>query len=1156
MIITFYSYKGGVGRSMALANIAELLAQAGNKVLIIDWDLEAPGIERFFYNDVEEILGKPGLIDLLLDYKAQMATEWKNQPKDEMPFPSPKDFAFEVSTTTRQGRLLLLTSGKRSASEFQRYAENIRTFNWNEFYEKWEGELYFEWFKKECEEIADIVLIDSRTGVTEMGGVCTHQLADCVLLFCGANKQSLDGTLGVLQGIKLAEKVREKPIETLIIPSRVELAESTFLNAFRENFLELFSEFQPQVLKTSNESPWQLRIPYVSKYAFEEKLAITERYMAIAEDISDTFESIAHLLTRISVETFGKEIEIVKSKSRFAVEVAQSKARLETGLRVFLSSTYKDLTEYRAAAIRAVEGTSYQSVNIQVFGARLDEPLVPGSKEVEESRLFIGIYALRYGFIPDGADISITEMEYLHAKKLGKEIYCFLLDEENQPWLKKWIEGEPGKSKLDDFKKRMQKVQVCDYFTTPDDLRAKVSNALSHYVANLHPIPDSPIPVYQALKPTGSTLPQQPFFFGRADELKIIASALVPESRTWGALIDGPGGIGKTALAIKAAHDAPADLFERKIFITAKVRELTPEGEKSLKDFSRDNYFSMLNELALELGEDGIPRLAPEERANPLRRAMAGKKILIVFDNLETLPEGERVRLFQFLSRLPAGNKAIVTSRRRADVDARIIRLDRLSHDEAMQLVDELAARTPRLKRATPKERDELYEITQGNPLFIRWIAGQLGREGSQARTIAEACAFIEKAPNGNDPLEYIFGDLLETFTESETKVLAALTHFTHPAKLAWIAQMTELPERAAETALEDLADRSFLISNIESRTFYLPPLAAQFIKIRRPAAVIQTGDALTHRAYALAMQYGGDTNYEGFKTLDVEWELLAAALPRLLQGDNDRLQSVCNQLFRFFDFTGRWDEFLWLSEQAETRALAADDKDNAGWQAYRAGWLYQLRNQPDLVLACAARAAEHWQNGTPRAKAFAIRLRGVGHELQKDYPTAIAANREALEIYRSISPESEDVALALNSLAGAEQHNKDYLTAERDYREALRIAKTTNQREGIATYTGNLADLALDREQWVEAESLAREALALAEKVGRQQLIASDCHSIAKALLKQNLVPGKVEWRNLDEALSLSRRAVEIYTHLRVPDDLRAAQETLAEIEQARGGN
>src|SRR5687768_18601726 len=47
-VITFYSYKGGVGRSMALANIAVLLARRGHRVLAVDWDPEAPGLERYF----------------------------------------------------------------------------------------------------------------------------------------------------------------------------------------------------------------------------------------------------------------------------------------------------------------------------------------------------------------------------------------------------------------------------------------------------------------------------------------------------------------------------------------------------------------------------------------------------------------------------------------------------------------------------------------------------------------------------------------------------------------------------------------------------------------------------------------------------------------------------------------------------------------------------------------------------------------------------------------------------------------------------------------------------------------------------------------------------------------------------------------------------
>ncbi|MBI5951253.1 MAG: DUF4062 domain-containing protein, partial [Chloroflexi bacterium] len=393
-------------------------------------------------------------------------------------------------------------------------------------------------------------------------------------------------------------------------------------------------------------------------------------------------------------------------------------------MKVFISSTYKDLIEYRAAAIRAVEGTNYQASKMEVFGARPDEPLDACLKEVEESDFFVGIYAHRYGYIPANSEISITEMEYVHARELGKTIYIFVIDEENQPWLPKFIEGEPGASKLKAFKQRIQTDHVCAFFTTAQDLGMKVANALSHFAANHHP-DNRQSEIENRKSPTGSTLPTQPYFFGRAKELDIIKSALSPDSRTWGALIDGPGGIGKTALAIKAAHDAPAELFERKIFITAKVRDLTVEGEKPLTDFTRPTYLAMLDELGKELGADGLEKLAPDERPNELRLALAGKKALIIFDNLETLPEDERTRLFQFLSRLPEGNKAIVTSRRRTDVDARIVRLDRLARDEALQLIAELAAKYPRLARASQKEREDLYEITQGNPLFIRWIAGQ-----------------------------------------------------------------------------------------------------------------------------------------------------------------------------------------------------------------------------------------------------------------------------------------------------------------------------------------------------------------------------------------------------------------------------------------------
>jgi tetratricopeptide (TPR) repeat protein len=636
-----------------------------------------------------------------------------------------------------------------------------------------------------------------------------------------------------------------------------------------------------------------------------------------------------------------------------------------------------------------------------------------------------------------------------------------------------------------------------------------------------------------------NNLPRQQFFFGRMDELKRIAESLSAEARGWGALIDGPGGIGKTALAIRAAELVPTGRFHRIVFLSAKERELTADGQRALGHFVLPSYLEMLNAIAREIAQPDLAKSPEVERSDSILHALRESDVLLVLDNLETLPETDRDQLFAFLNRLPRGCSAIVTSRRRADVGAVSIRLDRLDWEAACELFSELGRKYSELGQASDTDRRALYEDTGGSPLLIRWVVGQLGR--GHYRTVTEALALLRSPEAGNNPLEFVFGDLLDTFSRNETKVLAALTHFSLPTSVRHLAELAGINEEAAQGALADLSQRALVLPDLEERCFLIVPLVADYLRRMQPEVIQETSDRLEKRAYALVVENGYE-KHDRFRFLDAAWPNIAAALPSFLAGTNKRLQTICDGLQKFLQFSGRWDEQLALSKQAEAKSVAVEDFLNAGWRAYDAGNVHRMRGLSGDVFACADRVDSHWREAGvgARERAVALQLRGLGHQLAKNYPAAIAAYRNAVKLDRSLNRESDDVAIDLSTLADVERHSGDFAGAERDYREALRIARVVGHDEQIAEGTGNLAALALDLEDWPKAEKLARRALTLSERLQRQELIATACNYLARSLLEQG---------EKDEALPYARRAVEIYQKLGTPD-LAAARQVVAECE------
>lgn len=153
-------------------------------------------------------------------------------------------------------------------------------------------------------------------------------------------------------------------------------------------------------------------------------------------------------------------------------------------MRVFLSSTYADLADHRRMAAEAVERLGQETSRMEVFGARSTEPVEACLGEIDQCELFVGIYAHRYGHVPEGSDISITEIEYKHACERSKPVFAFLVDED-YPWLPRMIDGEPARTKLSLFKTAIQNQRVRELFTTPEDLAFKVATSVGRRLAEV-----------------------------------------------------------------------------------------------------------------------------------------------------------------------------------------------------------------------------------------------------------------------------------------------------------------------------------------------------------------------------------------------------------------------------------------------------------------------------------------------------------------------------------------------------------------------------------------------------------------------------------------------------------------------------------------------
>ena len=329
-IVTFYSYKGGTGRTMALANVAWILAANGKRVLMADWDLESPGLHRFFQPFLDaEISERPGIIDFIRRYEwAAMgfrpAPEAPDGEGDELGKATLDGLRQLIDNHTKvqeyaeqlkwefpdHGCLSFLSPGRQNND----YQTTLSALDWDTFYDKLYGGQFFDALRADMKRYYDYVLIDSRTGLSDIADICTLHLPD-VLVDCFT--LSTQGIEGAAMIARMIQGHSGRGIRILPVPMRIDPAEKEKVDAGQAFAARRFAGLPAGMSEAERREYWSaVEVPYRAFYAYEETLAVFGDSPGSPTSLLSSFERIAAQVTHGAVTTLPPIEETLRLRTR------------------------------------------------------------------------------------------------------------------------------------------------------------------------------------------------------------------------------------------------------------------------------------------------------------------------------------------------------------------------------------------------------------------------------------------------------------------------------------------------------------------------------------------------------------------------------------------------------------------------------------------------------------------------------------------------------------------------------------------------------------------------------------------------------------------------------------------------------------------------
>jgi MinD-like ATPase involved in chromosome partitioning or flagellar assembly len=686
-IVTFYSFKGGAGRTMALANTAWIMASNGLKVLAVDWDLDSPGLHKYLHPflDPATITATPGIIDLINDY-AWAATGGEERSADwHVQYAQILRHAISVNwhDFPEGGTLDFVSAGRQNRD----YSSAVASIDWDNFYERLGGGQFFEALRASMKENYDYTLIDSRTGLSDIADICTVHLPDILVDCFTLSDQSMEGAAAVARN--LDQRYHYRKIKVLPVTMRVDDAEKAKLDAGRALARVKFDRFPVGLTEDESRQYWaSLEIPYKAFYAYEEVLASFGDAPGSPLSLLAAFERLTSVIT----DGLVKQLPPLAEETRLRYLDAFTRRHLPPPGDIYLSYVPEDrIWADWITAVLAREG-------FRVLMA--DQGAVPGGNAKQE--------AVRAA-ASTSRTIAVVSAAYLRSPQ-ARGVWEAVTANDPAGTARRLIPVRVGEVRVNSpFAERT----VVD-LTKRDAAQAteELLQALDRPPkATEHPaarVPEEPR--YPRTIPTVWNVPtRNAAFTGRNEALEQLRDQLSGTSKVvvLPVALYGLGGVGKTQVVLEYAHRYMAD-YDVVWWLSAAQRDLI-----------NPMFANLAEHLGLRRGES-ITETAQSVR-EALRRGLPFSRWLLIFDNADEPAEVEEF--------IPGGPGHILVTSRNPTWSrvAEPLEINVFARAESLEL---LQRRVPSL---SDEQADQVAEALGDLPLAVEQAAAWLAETGLPA---------------------------------------------------------------------------------------------------------------------------------------------------------------------------------------------------------------------------------------------------------------------------------------------------------------------------------------------------------------------------------------------------------------------------------------